>query len=248
MTHYRPFHEYRTAWSDLHEILSHGSNDPNIAQLVANLAIHVCLHLERSDGLETIMPVLLPLKHHLLASYQIRAVLGRLELKRRRWYSAYRHLTLALELFEASPEIFRARQKGYWHFHFTRRARAAVAMGWLDKAEADIAESRSIANDRPPGYFAPYPLALAKASLACAQHRFSDARFFLQQADAQPSEFPRLPDAEVDFLLIAARIARAEGNMQSFGHFCQRALVYCTERDMRLTKASVQAAMNGAEY
>jgi hypothetical protein len=245
---YRSLREYQTAWTDLYEMLCLSSpGDPGMANTVTNMALHVYLMLERSNGMETLLPMLRQSLHH-LSFYHIRATLARLALVKRRWYSAYRHFTLAREQFEASPANFQEGQKCKWHFYFARRASAAVALGWLDKAEADIARSRAIRDEYRGSSLSPHDLGLAEAALAYAQRRFVDARAALQFADAQPITHARWPSCEVDFLLMAARIARAEGNTRSFEHFSLQALEICREQNLPLSAAAVNAVMNGAEY
>lgn len=241
--------EYRSVLPQLQEMMAVAPDDPDTVHAVANTALVIYAWAESPEGLVQLFPLFRPHRQGLLRDVSIRGNLAILMAKKRRWYSVYRNTTLTRNLFDELPEAKRSGGQGYLHFNYARRAVATVALGWYDQAERDITAARAMRDARPPGYFQPDFLALAEAALAHARGLYQEARAALQIATNAPSRrYKRPPWVEVDFLLMAARIARSEGNLSSFHHFCQQARALCAEHDMPLSAATVEAVANGAEY
>jgi tetratricopeptide (TPR) repeat protein len=244
---YRSPRELRTLWAEFDTLLAIDPTDPEVLRPVVMKALLLYWDSEHNDGLAAMMPVLRPFRHQFLPDHLLRQVLGGLALRRRQWRSAYRHFTLAIRDFQRLSGAQIKAQEGSMPHQFAQRAQAAVALGWLDKAERSVEEARAYLEQLPRRPGINFPLALAEAGLAHARGQYQEARSILHAAEADP-QMLRPIYGDVDFLLMAARIARSEGNMSSFDHFCQKAQALCTEYDMPLTAASVQAVMNGAEY
>lgn len=241
--------EYGSMWPQLQQILAIAPNDAYTVSSVANMAILIYAYSEFPEVLVRLRPWFRAYRHDLLKDSSIRANLAIILAKKRRWYSAYRNQTLDEILFEQMPESQRQGREGYKHFTYAGRAVSAVALGWYDQAEIDVAKARAIMEERPPGYFTPDFMALADAALHHARGRYQEARVVLQIATTHPNRrYRRRPGVEVDFLLMAARIARSERNLRGFTHFCRQARVLCAENDLPLSAAAVEAVANGAEY
>jgi tetratricopeptide (TPR) repeat protein len=240
--------DVRLLWSDLAEILAAGPHEPGVIECVINKAVQLYWISEHSDQLAAMLPVFRPFRGRGLMNMLVRQNLGELAIRKRRWYSAYRHYSLALDTFQASSGSERKLLEGVAQHQYAQRAQAAAIMGRMQPAQADIAAAQALAASKPPGVRRNYPLALAEATMAYLERRYQDARSILQYADATTPAHGRPVYADVDFLLMAARIARAEGNMPSFHHFCQQAQAICTEHEMPLTGAAVQAVISGADF
>jgi hypothetical protein len=235
-------------WPDLAGILATGPNDPDVIYSVALKAFQLYWFSERPGKLGTMLPPFRPCRHGFQSDFYMRQFLGGLAQKKRRWYSAYRHYDLSIRAFYALSGAHRESASGHLHYLHAYKAYTAAILGRLPEAKAEVAASKAVAATRPARYFEPYPLALAEAIIAYVERRYHDARGALHLANAVPSDYKRRPSADVDFLLMAARIARAEGNMRGFDHFCEQAHALCTDHDMPLTKAAVLAVVSGAEF
>ncbi|HLN61174.1 MAG TPA: hypothetical protein VK464_06425 [Symbiobacteriaceae bacterium] len=228
------------------DLVSVPPNDLDRVQSIAATAINLYVYGERSDALAYVLPLLRPHRRALAQVHGIRHNLGLLFVKKRRWHSAYRNLSLCLELWKQQPQVEQESKGGYRYFVHAQRAVAAVALGRYDEAATSIAGAHAVMAQRPPGYFQPAFVSLAEAALAHAQGEYQTARNFLQTANVTSKM--GAPWLTFDFLLMAARIARSEGNQNGFTHFCQQARALCAEYDMPLSAAAVEAVANGAEY
>lgn len=238
--------EFMNLKPDLEALLSVAAEDPEHIHSLATTAIHLYLNGEYGDALARVLPLLRPFRQVLSNSHGIRHNLGLLFAKKRRWHSAFRNLTLSLKLFDLLPKARQEAQGGYRYFVYTQQAIVAVALNRYDTAAESIAGAHAVMATRPPGYFHPAFVGLAEAALAHARGEYQLARSFLQTANATAKT--GIPWVEFDFLLMAARMARSEGNLSSFHHFCQQARALCAKHDMPLSAAAVQAVANGAEY
>lgn len=174
--------------------------------------------------------------------------IGHLHRLRRRFYQAYRAFSRALRLFlNISPEEMR-NNRGWTIAVSSSQARAALRVGRLD--EAVISLDRAIAVDREVDrrHMNPIHLAIAQAEVSFAMGRYAEAIHAMQmgRSRAAAKEFRPMPSDQIDTALIAARVARAEGNMAGFQHFCQQALDMALDNNLPLTATEVQAVMDGA--
>lgn len=169
---------------------------------------------------------------------------------RSHWLPAYRAYSRALAHCLSRTGAKQKALEGHLVFVYAGRAIAGLACGRTDHVEADITASITYLNQFPRSYMHPMPTALAEAEWALYQRRFRDAHAALQQGLARNAETAYArhePEMAARIELFAARLARAEGNMVSFLHFCERALGIAREHGLVLTARSVQAVRAGAE-
>lgn len=176
--------------------------------------------------------------------------LGAYHKMRRRWYQWYRSETRAVKVYLALSPEERKYDSG-WIYHLRCvHSLAATRIGRLDEAAEDVRLAAETRRERPD--ISPMLLAWAQAELALCQGDYPAAKEALNAGTALLAQIPRHirpdPTTLAEFHMLAARIARAEGNMVGFRHFCEQALAIaivakfpCTERDIRLI-------MDGAEF
>lgn len=165
-----------------------------------------------------------------------------------RWVRAYRAYTRSMEAFEQFPEAQKAALRGHVAAQLAERSICASAMGRLDRCEADLREARAI-REGLPGEF-PWYMYLAEAELALNRVQYARARAALQTAIVRlkSDSTANAPRGQVRIELLAARVARAEGNASGFQHFASRALAIATEHDLKLSEAEVRRVMDGAPH
>lgn len=165
-----------------------------------------------------------------------------------RWGRAHRAFSRSLEAFRQMPEAKLSAMLGYVVGLFAERSICAGRLGRIDWAEQDLREAvatREAIKSEPT-----WATCLAEAELALRSEEFSRARSMLQAADMRlkSSGTPLYPRMQVRMELLAARIARAEGNMASFRYFGSRALAVAREHDLALSEAEARRILDGAAH
>jgi hypothetical protein len=235
-------------WVELHHMLANAGNDAGMYRDLIIRAVGLYFMTERRDLWAALFPELRPHLRLINHSWAFCHHLGHLRLRQRRWRAAYVTTNRAMARVQAKyPD--RYGDSVTWIHMLTLRAVAATAMGWLGVAEKDVELATALEARLDRRLMEPYGLALAQSELAFAQGRFQGARAALQEGMARSttSQHKPHPYQQVDFDLLAARIARAEGRMASFQHFCEQALNRCLEWGLQLSEARVRAIMAGAE-
>jgi hypothetical protein len=233
-------------WAELHAMLA-TAQDEMTRQNAIIRAVGLYGITQQTDLWANLFRELRPHLRLIKDSWAYCFNLGQLRLRQRRWRSAY--LTITRAMTRRQRKKPHSQQSAAWvHIH-ANRAIAALACGQLERAMEDVALATALDAQFDRTYIEPYPLALAQAELALAQGNFQAARRALQEGMARATVCQQkpLPFQCAEFDLAAARIARAEGNMSSFHHFCEQALARCLEWNLRMTEVSVRAVMAGAE-
>jgi len=233
-------------WEEARRVAPH---DPEI---IVYEALDRCIIFERIGELKAIPATMRPLvRTKLFGVWRYWYGMGGLHMLRRRWHQSYRAFGKAQALLDSlRPEEY-VRVAGYTVHLRARRARAALRCNRPDSAalEVDLATEFDARKERK--YLHPIPLALARADLALYHGRFQDARTEIQQGLtrlAASQTLKMFPQGLIDQDLLAARIARAEGNDVGFRHFAERALALAIENRLAWTEATVRAVMEGAPY
>jgi tetratricopeptide (TPR) repeat protein len=242
-------HVLDAAWADLEEALRIAPDDPSNRADTLAAALNICLTTERS---ELFLPTLKGLRH---CYYLVDPVgvfwqyVGIMHMKRRRWHQAARALERAIvEFTELEPvrkELYECRLSHCYAW----RAIGLVACGRIEESVASIELGQALARRQPPQGLNHLLFATAQAEVALHEGRPQVARSALQHglvldSDANRPKQPPSQLAEID--LLAARIARAEGNQVGFTHFCNKALAICDQYKLPLTAARVRAVLAGA--
>lgn len=188
------------------------------------------------------------IRRELYGDWRYWAQIAHLHRIRRRFYQSYRAFSRELRLFlNLSPEEMR-NNVGWTIPISCNHARAALRAAKLDEAVTSL--ERAIAVDRAVErkHMNPIYIAIAQAEVAFAQGRYPEAIQALHagRSRAAAKEFRPMPLDQIAADLIAARVARAEGNMAGFQHFCERALAVAVENSLPLSEAEVRAVLNGA--
>lgn len=153
----------------------------------------------------------------------------------------------ALDLFRRLPPAQFAATSGWLCSIYAQRATCAVANGLPEAAENDLTDAMLNLKDQSRR---PWLVLVGDAELNLLRGAFSSARKALQLArlESQAEGTERSPHKQITVELIAARIARAEGNMLGLRHFANRALAIAQQHDLPLSQARVWRIMNGAEH
>lgn len=163
-----------------------------------------------------------------------------------RWERA--HLTFAdsLTAFAQLPEARRSAMRGYQVALYAERSICAIRLGGFAWAEADLQKAIATQEGSSARLWLTY---LAEAEIALGLEVCDRARSLLQTALTRLSrELPGSPRGQIRLDLLAARIARAEGNTASFHHFAERALGTAQEHQLRLSEKEVRRVLEGAPH
>lgn len=241
--------ETNRGWAELPMLVAAAPVDPDHMGQVALLALMLYGVSQRADMWANFFPLIRPgIKpaSRYWNWYNNLCEIRRLEC---RHHASMLACSKALALLDALPPAVSNTQRGRRVFILTRRAIAAVNLGDLRLAADDVQQATAIDAEFDRAYLAPYYLAAAQAELALARGHLDAARAALHDGIARSAICPHkpLPVDRVEFDLLAARTARAEGNRASFQHFAGRALATCLEWDLRLSEAKVRAVIAGAE-
>lgn len=236
-------------WTELREILSMAPDDPKNRYGVVRQALVSYYYTERKDLWSEFFPLIRRDLGPVLREGKDHHIVAMLRLLQRRWCAALRCSSRMLAAFQAAPPAVLSAQRGRLVFFHAVRATAAAACGHLELASADVQRAMEVDAEFVRGYLEPYPLVFAQAEVALARGDFRAAQAALQEGIARSavSQYKPRPADKVKFDLVAARIARAEGNMVGFHNFCNRALANCHDFDLRMSEITVRAIMAGAE-
>lgn len=242
-------HLVEMAWVDLEEALQAASDDLQEQLQTLSAAFGLSLTGERPDKAAQLLKALRRNFRHLKAMPFFWQGLGFLNMKRGRWCKAARAFDRAIAAFdhlsEYEKELYACRQV---HFHAWRSV-CLLACGDRDGAARDLEKALALAELHPPQNLNHSALGVAKAELALERGLIQEARVALQHGVMQDALLKR-PKAEPAHLaereLLAARIARAEGNQVGFDHFCDKALSICAQYRLPLTEGRVRAVIAGA--
>lgn len=241
---------YQTSWDELWAALL-GAPDDFRTQLDAlTMNVSVASVYECLNGLGKVVAVVRPNLSRLLGGWVLRQSLGLILLKRREWARSGAMLDRALDAFFARlPEQVEA-HRGYLVFLYSRAAVAAMRSGNLEKARLRVEQAVATDQTFPRLYLDPGSLTTAHAELALFQGQVSAAMTTLQdgQNRYQEAKRPVPPYFQVEFDLLAARLARARRNEAAFLHFGQRALGVCLQNNLPWSERTVQAILAGADY
>lgn len=237
------------AWTDLEEALHvTAEGHPEWAATLAS-AMDLCVTTELFEQAAPTFSKVNWLASSLRREPLFWHSLGYRHIKRRNWPGANRAYTRAIQAFEALPLARQGRLQCRQTHNYAWRAVARAAIGQMGPASADVAQAFTRAGACSHGVqFA--ILGLAKAEVAFQAGRLQEARSALQQGlmlDHLEARRKLAPSQVAETELFAARMARAEGNMVGFVHFCDRALSLCDQHDLPLTRTCVIAVRAGAE-
>lgn len=174
--------------------------------------------------------------------------IGYLHYLRRRYAKAYRAYTRTRDLYlNISPE--ERKHNGGWAVPvYCSLGRAALRLGRVDEAVAAVAAATAVDRERERKHLNPMFLAVARGELAFAkgQYRVAIEEIQIGMSRVAAGSHRRDPVSQLECDLIAARVARAEGNLTAFQHFCEQARVVASENGLSLSEAQVRAVLNGA--
>lgn len=163
-----------------------------------------------------------------------------------RWERMHVAFTRSLEAFLRLPDMQQSPTMGNLINIYAERSVAAAMLGRLESARADLREAMQV-EQRLPGERR-WVTYIAEAELSLLAGEVDRARTLLQGAAVRLTSdgFAGYPRARVRMELLAARLARATGNMASFHHFAARALAIATEHELKLSEAEVRRIIDGA--
>lgn len=242
-------HVMEVAWADLEEARCAAQDDPEGHLETLSDAFTLSLRGERVDRLFSVLRAIR------LAYGKLDGVpffwqdLGNLNMKRGRWQKATRAFTRAVAAFGRLT----AREQGTFacrlaHYH-AWRAICQVACNNGAAAAADLETALALSANEPEQNISHLTMGMARAELALHRGFPQEARAALQHGVMQDALLKRpkaTPAQMADTELLAARIARAEGNQVGFAHFCEKALALCEKYSLPLTESRVRAVMAGA--
>lgn len=241
---------WKAAQSVLATALASAPADPEVRLRVA---LSTILLVTESQHLELARP-LLPLirrewgrlKHNVVAWWR----LGAMHEVRLKWHQTYRCQSRTLALYAQLPAAERNLRLGARLLTRRSRGLAAVALGRLDEAKSDLADMQAVLRLLPPKAYPDIVMGELEAYLLLAAGDVAGARLRMQQAleldRADAREF--YPPQSVRCDLLAARMARAEGNAAGFRHFCEHARALCQEYDLPGSAQGVQALLAGRTW
>lgn len=171
---------------------------------------------------------------------------GLLYMLQSRYVLGHDAFTRALQMFGQLPPAQFSATRGWISSIHAHLAICAVANGLPETAESELRAAISSQLDQSRR---PWLILMGDAELALFRRAFSAARTALQLArlESEANGSGRNPSSQIAMELIAARIARAEGNLLGFQHFASRALALTQQHDLPLSRARVRRIMEGAE-
>ncbi|HWI62779.1 MAG TPA: hypothetical protein VNT75_13115 [Symbiobacteriaceae bacterium] len=167
---------------------------------------------------------------------------------RRRWYQTFRAYTRAIEALTIMPDEEREPYEGWYYVLYSGRARAALRCGRSEQALVDLARTEAMMPTRP--HLHPWHKAMAAGDVALYAGDYAKALAEVHTCVARLAELQmKLSDWwQVELDLLAARIARAQGNRVAFEGFCEKALTLCLEKRLPMSEAHVRAILQGEPY
>ncbi|HLN61172.1 MAG TPA: hypothetical protein VK464_06415 [Symbiobacteriaceae bacterium] len=242
-------HDAQLVWLDLDEAVRTAPDDvDNRAQALVH-SLGVCVRTERVDRFHAIQQSMRQWSRTIARMPYFWQNMALLHMRRRRWHQALCDCTKALQTVHGNsatlPDLKLCHQA---HLHMYRSL-AHMACGHLQQAMSDLAHAQLLAEQHNPARINHVAFALAEGELHFRQGSTQLARAALQKGLMKSASYKQRPDPWrlVETELLAARLARAEGNAVGFEHFCSRALTLCSQYDLPLSAASVAAVLAGAE-
>lgn len=234
------------AWADLEEARRAATNDLAASAMAVSAAFKIAVHGEMADRA---VQYLKPLRHvHGCAPLPFFwQDMGELNMKRGRWHKAVKAFDRAIAVYDSLDSYERMLHECRPpHFH-AWRAISLAQLGQLEQARQDVDHAFALSAELPAANVNHLVLGIARAEVALAAGSLQEARTALQQGLMNHSlhKRPRATPAqlaETEFL--AARIARAEGNVVGFDSFCEKALRICQQHRLSMTEAKVRAAQS----
>ncbi|HWI62780.1 MAG TPA: hypothetical protein VNT75_13120 [Symbiobacteriaceae bacterium] len=168
---------------------------------------------------------------------------------RRRWYQAFRAYTRSMEKLAIMTEEEYRRYEGWYYVLYSNRARAGLRCGHAGRVADDLQKAEAMTPNRP--HLHPWYLAMAKGEWALVRGEYADALGAINACLARLVEVPTmmtLDTQRIELDLLAARIARAQGNQVGFDSFCAKALNLCLEKRLPMSEAHVRAVMAGEPF
>lgn len=241
---------WKEAWAELHEMLQMAPDDLDTQRDALAMSLSLVPYYERLRGLSLIIPLMRANLPELMKGWGPRYFLGRTLLIRREWRRAYTILTRSAESLENAAPERREAQKGNLNFIYADAACAALRAGHPDSACMHIEQAEAIERLFRPNYLHPAHLAFAKAELALWERRHTDALSIIQDGISriEQNKHKLSPAFRACFDLLAARVARAEGNTVGFRHFAERALAISLENQLTWSERTVRAVLDGSPY
>lgn len=241
---------WEEAWLELRDMLMLAPGDLDTQRDILTMSLSLVPYYERLAGIGLLIPLMRSNLPELLQGFAPRLSIGRTLLLRRLWNRAYILLRRSAESLEnASPERLEA-QKGYLCFIHSACAVAALYSGRSELALDHVTQAAAIDQPFRRNYLHPYWLYRAKAELALHSGRPADARTCIQEGlnRIAGGKHKLDPAQSATFDLLAARIARAEGNAAGFKHFAERALATCRLHQLAWSERTVRAVLSGEPY
>ncbi|HYF80303.1 MAG TPA: hypothetical protein VD973_24610 [Symbiobacteriaceae bacterium] len=234
------------AWADLEEAHRAAPDDLAASAMALSAAFRIAVHGEMADRA---VKYLIPLRHvHARAPVPFFwQDMGQLNMKRGRWHKAVQAFDRALTLYQSLDDYERTLHECRPpHFHAWRGISLAN-LGLVEQARQDVDRAFALSAELPAQNINHLALGTGRAEVALAAGLLQEARTALQQGLMNHSlhKRPRATPAqlaETEFL--AARIARAEGNVVGFDSFCEKALKICRQHRLVMTEAKVRAAQD----
>lgn len=238
------------AWDDLEEALRTAPDDLDVGRFALNSALGKSLQTEKLDRLQGVIRRLQPNLRRLKTGWAYWLHIGDLHGLKGHWRQAYSAFDRSIQQFhEQGPEAHDS-FKGYLPRLHCQRAVGAVACGHPGQAATDVETARHLFTTVSATAQNPLTMAVALAELALCRGERAEARSALQAgvtgAGLNPGHMPgdrRM--IQVD--LLAARIARADGNAAGFRHFAEKALSRAEQLDLQLSAAQIRRVMAGSE-
>lgn len=245
-----PVPAWDVAWSDLEAARQVAPDDPEVRRLVLRNGLGMAVATEKMAQFRALAAGMGRDYLGMRRDYILWPTLGTMHLARRRWGPAYRNWSRAVAGLESSSPERRSANVGWLSVYLGRRAIAAIGCGKLEQARLDVARAFELRGPALAKHYDYMQIGLPKAELAYAEGRLQDARAALQEGltrNAAVGKPKLLLHLQIQTDLLAARIARAEGNQEGFRHFCTQALGPAEANGLAWTAERVRAVEAGAE-
>lgn len=238
-------------WDDLDEALRVAPNDREMRETVLYTALGIAVTTEKLDRLVAIVKRVRTDLPHLKNDWRYWLHVGDLHSLKGHWGQALAAHSLAVERFHRQTSEAFGLFRGFLPILYCRSAVSAVAVGQPEQAARNLetAERLCAQLSEAAQNLLAMAMAIATAQLALYHGQWPKARVHLQAGVAKSgwnlhlSSDPTL--IQVD--LLAARIARAEGNLAGFRNFADRALARAEHHDLPMSVAVIRRVMAGAE-
>lgn len=241
-------HDAQLVWLDLDEAVRTAPDDVDNRAHALVHSLGVCVRTERVDRFHAIQQSMRQWSRTIARMPYFWQNMALLHMRRRRWHQALKACSKALQTLQGDARTLPELQCHLAHLYMYRSV-AHLACGHAQQAAEDLARGQKLAEGQNPARINHVAFALAEGELHFRQGSTQLARAALQKGLMKSASYKQRPDPWrlVETELLAARLARAEGNAVGFEHFCSRALTLCSQYDLPLSAASVAAVLAGAE-